>query len=367
MEVFQLDKNLKNLIPFNYYTDKGFFDTDLKNLKQNWHFVCLKRDLKKNNDYISLDLFDVPITLQNFNGEIKAFINICPHRFSIIRSKPKGNGILRCLYHGWTFDNSGKPYGIPMKKQLFNLNEKDVKKLSLKRIQIESCGSLIFVNLGSKETLKNFLGKYFSEIEEISKSIGNEIKSNLYHWNANWKVCIENTIDEYHVASVHPETFNKVLGREIEYDFQKRNSGVKINCNKKFLEKWRPLEKKFNERLYKIDGYRHIFIYPLFTIATSLGTSFSLQVFNPISESKTKISSRIFSFKYSKSNKQKEIINALDKSVENFNNEVFDEDKDVCEDVQSGLLKASSFNSRGPLGLNEQRISHFHKTYLNKK
>ena len=202
-------KNLKNLVPFNYYTDKVFFGSDLKNLKQNWHFVCLESDLKNNNDYISLDLFDTPITLQNFDGEIKAFVNICPHRFSIIRSKSKGNGILRCLYHGWTFDNSGKPYGIPMKKQLFNLNEKDTKKLSLKSIKTESCGSLIFVNLGSKKTLKDFLGKYYSEIEEISKSIGNEIKSNLYEWNANWKVCIENTIDEYHVASVHPETFNK--------------------------------------------------------------------------------------------------------------------------------------------------------------
>ena len=56
MEVFQLVKNLKNLVPFNYYTDKVFFASDLKNLKQNWHFVCLESDLKNNNDYISLDL-----------------------------------------------------------------------------------------------------------------------------------------------------------------------------------------------------------------------------------------------------------------------------------------------------------------------
>ena len=366
MEDFQLAKNNKLSIPFENYTEKDSFEEELKRLKKNWHFVCLKKDLKNNNDYISLEIFGLLVTLQNFKGAIKAFINICTHRLSRIRSKPKGNGILRCIYHGWTFDKNGFPYGIPMQDKLFKLNKKEIEKLKLLELKIDFCGDLIFLNLGAKKELKTSLGRYFNEIETMSKSIGEEIKSNFYEYDANWKICVENTIEEYHVASTHPETFNRLLGREIKYDFDRSNSGVEINCNKKFLEKWKPIEEKLNDRIYKIKGYRHIFIYPLFTIATTMGTSFSLQTWQPIDVNKTKITSRIFSFKQ-KNAINKEIIRALDKSVDNFNNEVFDEDKDVCENVQKGLESASILHSKGILGANEERISHFHQVFLNKK
>lgn len=365
MEVFPLVKNMKLSIPPECYTNKVFFEKDTNTLKKNWHFVCLKKDLINHNDYISMELFNMPITLQNFKGIIKAYINICPHRYNRIRSKSKGNGILRCLYHGWTFDNDGMPYGIPMKKQLFNLNKKEIERLRLKKLQIDYCGDLIFINLGIKKDLKTFLGKYFKEIEIISESIGNEIKFNVYEYNANWKVCVENTIDEYHIASVHAETFNRIFGREIKYDFEKSNSGVKINCNKKFLEKWKPIEEKVKSRIYKIHGYRHIFIYPLFTIATTMGTSFSLQTWQPVSVNKTRIHSRIYSFKQTKKT-NKEIISVLDKSVDNFNNQVFDEDKDVCENVQKGISSTAFFKNKGILGANEERIFRFHKSHLKK-
>ena len=366
MEVFPLGNNMKILIPLERYTNKKFFEKENKSLKKNWHFVCLKEDLKNNNDYVSMEIFGFPITLQNFKGVIKAFINICPHRFSRIRSKSKGNGIFRCMYHGWTFNSDGIPYGIPMKEKLFNIKKKEIKSLKLKELKIDYCGNLIFVNLGVKKKLKEILGKYFKEIEMMSKSIGKEVKSNVYEYNANWKICVENTIEEYHVASTHPETFDKLLGREIKYDFDKSNSGVKIDSNKKFLEKWKPLEEKFSDRIYKINGYRHIFIYPLFTIATTMGTSFSLQSWQPIDINKTKITSRIFSFKLTKT-MNKELISALDKSTNDFNNKVFDEDKDVTGNVQKGMewnVNQSVFNSKGILGDNEQRIYYFHKVFL---
>lgn len=353
---------MRLLISPESYTSNSFFQKDIKKIRKGWHFVCLKSDIKKNNDYIALDLFDIPITVQNFKNKYKAFLNICSHRLNKIRSKSKGNGILRCLYHGWTFNSKGEPYGIPMKDSLFKITNEDLKRLTLKEFNIDICGEFIFLNIESKKTLKQYLGKYYKELKNISINLGSEIKTNIFHYNANWKVCIENTIDEYHVASVHPNTFNKVLGSEIKYDYDKLNNGVQINCNKKFLKKWRPIENKINDRGYKINGYRHIFIYPLFTAASTLGTSFSLQWFRPISENKTEIISRLFSFNLKK--EKNEITNFLDNSVEKFNHEVFHEDKEVCEDVHNGLLKKEFSEQFGILGKNESRIVHFHKNYL---
>ena len=155
---------MRLLISPESYTSNSFFQKDIKKIRKGWHFVCLKSDIKKNNDYIALDLFD-----------------------------------------------------IPMKDSLFKITNEDLKRLTLKEFNIDICGEFIFLNIESKKTLKQYLGKYYKELKNISINLGSEIKTNIFHYNANWKVCIENTIDEYHVASVHPNTFNKVLGSEIKY------------------------------------------------------------------------------------------------------------------------------------------------------
>ena len=45
----------------------------------------------------TLEIFDYPILIQNFKGEIKAFENICPHRFNKIQTETRGKG----LFYVW--------------------------------------------------------------------------------------------------------------------------------------------------------------------------------------------------------------------------------------------------------------------------
>ena len=70
--------------------------------------------------------------------------------------------------------------------------------------------NLFFLNQKKNNTsLKQFLGKSFSKLLKISKKIDKKIDYQTYIWSANWKICIENSIDEYHAIFLHKSTFKK--------------------------------------------------------------------------------------------------------------------------------------------------------------
>ena len=67
------------------------------------------RDLARPGDFLTFDLLETPILLRNFDGELRAFLNVCPHRHSRLTDKPRGNAEkLRCQYHGWEFNADGR-------------------------------------------------------------------------------------------------------------------------------------------------------------------------------------------------------------------------------------------------------------------
>jgi choline monooxygenase len=89
----------------------------------------------------------------------------------------------------------GGEYFKPMKRQEFVPD----------RVRAEVLGRLIFVSLdGNAPPLHDFLG---AEIwERLSYALSpnvSPIDSWTVAYECNWKVLIENTLEDYHVASVH--------------------------------------------------------------------------------------------------------------------------------------------------------------------
>src|SRR5687768_6801823 len=85
------------------------------------------------------------IVVQNFEGELRAFANVCSHRFSAIRREPSGNGILQCPYHGWIYNKDGIPYSIPRKPRFDDMTDERRCELALDRYDLELCGTLVFI------------------------------------------------------------------------------------------------------------------------------------------------------------------------------------------------------------------------------
>lgn len=355
---------MKALIPPQEYCSKAILQSEYdKIFKNTWNYIGTTDDFQNQNDFITTTIDDLPIVVQNLKGEIKVFKNICSHRHSIIQTEVKGNRMLMCPYHGWAYNEKGIPKGIP-KKPLFKFSDEELECLKLREYKLEICGKLVFININKDSvSLKEYLGlKVFEEVENISNSFGELVDTNEMVIDANWKILVENTLESYHVNLIHTNTFLKLGASGMDFEFHGDhsawNASLKVAENDGKQEK---VHKPYQNRSYKINGYKHIVLFPNVLISTTYGISFNLSVISPINENSSLFRSFVFITKVENQNESK---NALERMYVNslieFNREVFSEDKIICEKVQLGV-KNSHYT--GELSDEEERVCEFQKAY----
>lgn len=354
-------KNMFSNIPPNYYFDNKIYESEKETIFQNnWIFICFKNDVDKINDFVTKKIGKIPVVVQNMNGEVKAFINVCSHRFSILQGQEKGNRPLLCPYHGWAYNKEGVPTGIPKKPLFKDFTDKELCELKLKEYSLESCGDLYFIHINKpKNTLKEYLGDFYGQLESISKGKSELIDVNKIIINSNWKVIVENTLESYHVNLIHAETFRKLGAKGLLFKFTNSHSNweaeLGLSENDPKLSK---IHNSFADRPYVIDGYTHYLIYPNLLISSSYGVSFNFSYVHPLSSGETEFTSYVF---VAKQNKNNALINLYKESLIEFNRKVFNEDKQICEEVQKGVIVT---DKTGVLSLEEERVHAFQNTYI---
>ena len=348
-----------NIEPKYYYTP-DVYNLERRNIfRKNWIYIGLKSQLSKPNDFIYKKIGGIPVVVQNFNGELRAFINICSHRFSLLQTEKCGNRSLFCPYHGWAYDKSGKPCGIPKKPLFDNVDSNNLDKLKLKSYDIEYCGDLIFIHIQKPtQSLKEYLGSFFDELELISYEKQECIDVNEITIKSNWKVIVENTLESYHVNLVHGETFKKLGARGLDFEFSNLNSkwtaDLLLSENDPRLAK---VHNKFADRDYNINGYVHYLIYPNLLISSTYGISYNISIIDPINENETTFTSNVFVSK----NTGGSVVDFYKTSLVKFNREVFEEDRVICEHVQEGVQYTEL---PGILSTEETRVHEFQKNYI---
>ena len=355
---------MDTLIPPAHYHDEQVFAREQEKIfGVLWSCVGFRRDLACHNDYISRDVGGRSVIVHNFNGELKAFHNVCSHRFNRIHTAPKGNGPLQCGYHGWSFDARGCPTGIPKRPRFDGLTEERLCELSLQPWRVETCGDLVFVSAaGEGPGLRSFLGESFATIERMSAACGPQIDENVMTIRANWKILVENTLESYHVGFIHPTTFSRLSAGEGVFGWQPPHSSWDTPLGPKFLERMKRVMLLFESRPVHLAGYFHQLVFPNLTIASTQGTSFSIQFFEPMGPRETRFSSIVFQTRLGDlSPGIQAAVDAMNQSVKDFNRAVFSEDKDVCEQVQLGVAETAQ---TGILSDEELRVGDFQGQYM---
>ena len=354
---------MEALIKPSSYFDNEIFNKEKTNIFNiDWYYVGTEDEFTEENSFKTFNLGDIPIVVQKTRGEIKAFKNICSHRHSIIQTEKEGIRPLMCPYHGWAYDKNGIPKGIP-KKPLFKISKDELKCLKLRSYDIDKCGKLLFVKVNSSNqtSLKDFLGQFYEELKKASIQFNKKIDTNRIEINANWKVLVENTLESYHVALVHADTFQRLGASGLNFIYDKNHSKWEANLAQKEDEgKQSKINKYFSERNYKINGYDHILIFPNLLFSTTYGISFNLSTVEPLGPNKSLFTSYVF---LSKASTNSSIIDLYENSLKKFNRDVFEEDKTVCEGVQKGVHYS---HFRGELSDEELRVLSFQKNYLTK-
>lgn len=354
---------MKGLIPCASYHDPAALKAEYERLfERTWNFAGFTFDLANNNDYLIAEVAGKPIVVQNFEGKLGAFLNVCSHRFCEIRGEQKGNGPLRCPYHGWTYNAEGVPVGIPSRPRFDGLSEEVIQSLALCKYRVEACGSLIFVSPDpGAVSLRQFLGDAWDRIEAMSSSFGELIDRNELEMECNWKIAVENTLESYHVGFIHPKTFKMLGATGMDFRFEGAHSVWNASVNDAVERQMIRLEEYFGSRPFKVKGYLHQLVFPSLTIATTYGNSFAVQQIVPKGATCTNFTSHVFATKLKGAGEVKENLRAMiNDSVVQFNRAVFLEDQVICEAVQRGIKNGVG---SGQLSDEELRVAEFQKNY----
>ena len=195
-------------LPPSCYVSEEFYGLEVKNLFMKvWNFFGHVDQVAKKGDYITVNFSDIQlIIVRGKDGEVRAFANSCRHR-----GTPVANGIGNCRaficpYHGWVFNLDGSLHSCPGMEKTEKF---DKDKNGLMPLRLEVFGGFIFINFdGRAEPLVEYLGD-FPEIMSSYNLQNLRLTRRVEHdVECNWKIHIENAMEEYHLPMVHQATLN---------------------------------------------------------------------------------------------------------------------------------------------------------------
>ena len=179
-----------------------------------WLYLGHESEVENPGDYRRRSVGGRPLFYtRTAEGDIRVFYNTCRHRGALICRQEKGNGsVFQCFYHAWTFNNRGDLIGVPDEEgYAAGFRKEDYGLLSPPRVEVYR--GLIFVSYNPDvEPLVDYLAgakEYVDMIMDQSEAGFRVVPgSNQYDIQANWKLLMENSIDQYHAFPTHKTFFD---------------------------------------------------------------------------------------------------------------------------------------------------------------
>ena len=188
-------------------SDPTAFRAEQDRFRYLWTFLGFASDAAGDGDWFRASLGGRSVFVQRSGGVLRGFENRCAHRGYPIRTQDKGTGPIVCGLHHWRYDEEGRAVGIPMSRQVFGASPGELD-LGLPQLDVGLCGQFVFGRFpsdGVVEPLEACLGPGFKILEAMSAgSHGSTDRTHLLA--SNWRFFSHLTMDDYHLAAVHPTT-----------------------------------------------------------------------------------------------------------------------------------------------------------------
>ncbi len=205
------------------YTDPALYDREIKRLFEGgWIFLCHESQIRSAGDYFTTHAGRQPVfVLRQDDASLRAFLNVCPHRGSILLPLRQGKiqGSINCRFHGWAFGPGGECEGITFERAGgYPGGQADKRHFDLTPLaRLESYRGFVFGSLAPvSESLADFLGstRPFIDLFVDQSPQGIEVLrgASTYVCHHNWKMQVENVPDGYHVPTVH-RTFGTTMAK----------------------------------------------------------------------------------------------------------------------------------------------------------
>ena len=200
------------------YWTREEHDLEVERLwKRVWQMACHEDDIPNVGDTHVYDIAGLSyIVVRQSETEVKAFPNACMHRGrSLCDDHRKGLKVLRCPFHGWSWQLDGTLKEVPCH---WDFPTVTAEEYSLPQVRVGYWGGWIFINPDPDcEPLENFLGDIDRHFQ-VPFSRRFKAAHLVKRLPCNWKVAQEAFMESYHVIGTHPELLPAFSDANSKYD-----------------------------------------------------------------------------------------------------------------------------------------------------
>jgi glycine betaine catabolism A len=207
-------KTLVPTLPGDHYVDPGIYRLEQSKIFAR-HWVCTARasELEAPGSFEAFEVADESlIVVRGEDATVRAFFNVCRHRGSRIRLEQRGcvKRTFQCPYHAWSYTLDGRLAGAP---NLGEMPELDRDDRGLVSVHAREWLGYMWICLApdppdfERQVVRQVTDR-FGDAAMIDRYgldrlvVGRRID---YDVHANWKLIVENFMECYHCANLHPE------------------------------------------------------------------------------------------------------------------------------------------------------------------
>ena len=197
-----------------HYTDPALFATEQESIfEAMWFCATRSADVGAPGVFRTVPVGRESVLItRSGEGTARAFLNVCRHRGAQLCTEESGavKRTFRCTYHAWSYGLDGKLVAAP---NLARMPDVDRVEYGLRTVHVREWLGYVWVCLADEPpsfeddvvgACEERLGglaaieRYGLDTLEVGRRIRYDVR-------ANWKLIIENFMECYHCATIHPE------------------------------------------------------------------------------------------------------------------------------------------------------------------
>jgi nitrite reductase/ring-hydroxylating ferredoxin subunit len=187
-------------IPWDWYVSPEILRREQELVfRDAWHYAGPVEWVAEPGDRFPAMAGEAPVAVvRGLDGGLRAFLNVCRHRGSVIVKERGRAKTLQCPYHAWTYGLDGELRSAPRSEREPDF---DPCELGLRPALVDTWGPFVFVNADlDAAPLAASLGALPELVDPGGLVFRERVSFDLA---ANWKVAVENYLECYHCPTAH--------------------------------------------------------------------------------------------------------------------------------------------------------------------
>lgn len=193
------------------FTSQEIFDREMETMwSKNWLFLGHDSEIPNPGDFATRVIGGRSVIFcRDQDGEVRIFLNACPHRGTMLCRAPRGNTKrFECFYHAWVFNTDGRLVAVPHEDAY--PSDIDFKsRYGLRPApRVEAYRGFVFVSFNPdvEDLVTHLAGATYEfdcMIDQSPQGLEVIRGAHLFSSRVNWKMAVENAHDVYHLIPTH--------------------------------------------------------------------------------------------------------------------------------------------------------------------